>query len=144
LTPFGVVRLLLRLRAFSLYPEQAAFEAQLTPDQRRALHKSVRRNVGPRGGTGREVRAVLRGARDAQRRMGGVVHPQFGYLPLAVPIGRVWGAKWVEMQRDLAARSSRSRHRVFDDRCHNVHVQHPGAVLEAVSGVLTAGGSCQS
>jgi pimeloyl-ACP methyl ester carboxylesterase len=89
LTPFGVVRLLLRLRAFPLYPEQAASEAQLPPDQRRAWQNSVRRNVGPRGGTGREVRAVLSGARGAQRRMG-VVQPQLGDLPLAVLSSRVW------------------------------------------------------
>jgi pimeloyl-ACP methyl ester carboxylesterase len=139
LTPFGVVRLLLRLRAFPLYPEQAAFEAQLTPDQRRAWQHSVRRNVGPRGGTGREVRAVLRAAREAQRRMRGVVQPELGDLPLAVLSSRVWGAKWVDMQGALAVRSRNSVHRVFYDRCHNVHMQHPDAVVEAVTNLLAAG-----
>jgi pimeloyl-ACP methyl ester carboxylesterase len=141
LTPFGIVRLLLRLRVFPLYREQAAFEAQLTPDQRRAWRTAVRRDMGPRGGAGREVRAVLPCARHVQRDVGGIAQPPFGDLPLAVLSSRVWGDKWVAMQRDLATRSRRSSHPIFDDRCHNIHMEHPDAVVEAVSALLVAGGT---
>jgi pimeloyl-ACP methyl ester carboxylesterase len=138
LSPLGVVRLLLRLRAFPLYPEQAAFEDHLTHDQRRAWHAAVRRNMGPRGGAGRELRAVLPCARHAQGIMDGVEHPQFGDLPLAVLTSHAWGDEWVDMQRELATRSRMSTQRVFDDRCHNIHMQHPDAVVEAVRNLLVA------
>jgi len=112
LTPFGVVRLLLRLRALPLCPEQAAFEVELPPEQQHAWLTSVRRDVGPRGGAGRELRAVLPRARQAQRSMDGIVQPQFGDLPLGVLSSHAWGDKWVDTQRDLATRSHTSTHRI--------------------------------
>jgi pimeloyl-ACP methyl ester carboxylesterase len=138
LTPLGVVRLLLRLRAFPLYPEQAAFEARLGPDQRRAWRTAVRRDMGPRGGAGRELRAVLPSAREAQRRMTGLEYPRFGDLPVAVLSSQAWGGTWVDMQRDLARYSRTSTHHVFGDRCHNVHMKHPDAVVRAVTDLLAA------
>src|SRR4051795_6809434 len=140
LAPLGVVRLLLRLRAFPLYPEQRTFESQLTADQRRAWVASVRRDMGPGGAAGPELRSVLPAAREAQRRLAGIAQPQFGDLPLAVLSSHAWGGeKWVDMHRELAARSSVSSHRIFDDRFHNIHMAHPNALAEAVNDVLSAG-----
>src|SRR4051812_3363886 len=68
LAPIGVVRLLLRLRAFPLYPEQRTFETQLTADQRRAWMASVRRDMGPGGASGSELRPSCR---PCARRSGG-------------------------------------------------------------------------
>jgi pimeloyl-ACP methyl ester carboxylesterase len=139
LAPVGVVRLLLRLRAFPLYPEQRTFEGHVTADQRRAWVASVRRDMGPGGAAGRELRSVLPVAREAQRRLTGVVQPQFDDLPLAVLSSHAWGGeKWVGMHRELAARSRVSTHRVFSDPCHNIHMQHPDAVLDAIDEILRA------
>jgi pimeloyl-ACP methyl ester carboxylesterase len=140
LAPIGVVRLLLRLRAFPLYPEQRAFETQLTADQRRTWVASVRRDMGPGGAAGPELRSVLPAAREAQRRLAGIAQPQFGDLPLAVLSGHAWGGeKWVGMHRELAARSRVSTHHVFEDRFHNIHMQHPDAVIDAIDEVLLVG-----
>jgi hypothetical protein len=70
--------------------------------------------------------------------MDGIVQPQLGDLPLGVLSSHAWGDKWVETQRDLATRSHTSTHRIFDDRCHNIHTQHPDAVVEAISDLLVA------
>jgi pimeloyl-ACP methyl ester carboxylesterase len=139
LAPLGAVRLLLRLRAFPLYPEQRTFEEQLTADQRRAWVASVRRDMGPGGAAGRELRSVLPTAREAQRRLARVVQPQFGDLPQAVLSSHAWGGEqWVGMHRELAARSRVSTHRVFQDRFHNIHMQHPDAVVDAINEILHA------
>jgi pimeloyl-ACP methyl ester carboxylesterase len=136
--PFGVVRALLLLRAFPLYPEQRAFEPQLTSGQRRAWIGSVDRDMGPGGAAGAELRSVLPCAREAKRRAAGAVGPRFGDLPLAVLSSSAWGDRWVGMQRDLAACSRSSTHRVLADRFHNIHMQHPDAVVAAVHEVLDA------
>jgi pimeloyl-ACP methyl ester carboxylesterase len=142
LAPFGVVRLLLALRAFPLYPEQRAFEAQLSPGRRRAWIDAVDRDMGPGGAAGPELRSVLPCAREAQRRTAGVVQPQFGDLPLAVLSSHAWGGDtWVGMHRELAARSRASSHRVFDDRFHNIHMAHPDDVVDAVEEVLRMAGA---
>src|SRR4051795_10877869 len=135
--PLGLVRLLLELRAFPLYPEQRTFEAQLSPDRRRAWIDAVDRSMGPGGAAGPELRSVLSCAREAQQRAAGVVQPPFGDLPLAVLSSHAWGGdKWVGMHRELAARSRAGSHRVFDDRFHNIHMAHPDAVVDAVDEIL--------
>jgi hypothetical protein len=93
--------------------------------------------VGPRGGAGRELRAVLPCARQGQRSLDGIVQPQFGDLPLGVLSSHAWGDKLVDTQRDLATRSHKHPPH-FDDRCHNIRMQHPDAVAEAVSDLLVA------
>jgi pimeloyl-ACP methyl ester carboxylesterase len=136
LAPLGLVRLLLRLRALPLYPEQRTFEAQLTADRRAAWRDAVHRSMGPGGATGPELRSVLPCAREAQRLLHGVAQPQFGDLPLAVLTSRAWGDTWVDMQRRLVDRSRAATHTVFDDRHHNVHLAHPDAVVHAVADVI--------
>ncbi|MGY1638933.1 alpha/beta fold hydrolase [Geodermatophilus sp. SYSU D00742] len=136
LAPIGVVRALLRLRAFPLYPEQRAFETRLSAEQRREWVAAVTRSFGLRGAAAAELRSVLSCAREARRRTTGVVQPQFGDLPLVVLTSRAWGGKWVAMQRELATRSRRGTHLVFDDRWHNIHMAHSDAIADAVTAVL--------
>jgi pimeloyl-ACP methyl ester carboxylesterase len=137
LAPVGLVRLLLALRAFPLYPEQRAFEAQLDPGRRRSWIDAVDRDMGPGGAAGGELRSVLSCAREAQRRTADVVQPQFGDLPLVVLSSHAWGGdRWVDMHRELAARSRAGTHRVMDDRFHNIHMAHPDAVVDAVDDIL--------
>jgi pimeloyl-ACP methyl ester carboxylesterase len=137
LAPFGVVRLLLHLHTFPLYREQRAFEGQLDADRRAAWIGAVNRSMGPGAAAGPELRSVLPSAREAQQRLAGVVQPQHGDLPLAVLSSHAWGGeKWVDMHRELATRSRSGSHRIFDDRCHNIHMAHPEAVIEAVEQVL--------
>jgi pimeloyl-ACP methyl ester carboxylesterase len=144
LAPFGLVRLLLTLRAFPLYPEQRILEVELSPDRRRAWIDAVDRSMGPGGAAGPELRSVLSCAREARQRATGVVQPQFGDLPLAVLSSHAWGGDtWVGMHRELAARSRASTHRVFDDRFHNIHMAHPDAVVDAVDEILQAAGPAQ-
>ncbi|MGR7023690.1 alpha/beta hydrolase [Geodermatophilus sp. URMC 62] len=137
LAPLGLIRLLLALRAFPLYPEQRAFEARLSPDERRAWVDAVDRSMGPGGAAGPELRSVLPCAREAQQRIADVGRPQFGDLPLAVLSSHARGSeRWVGMHRELAARSRAATHREFDDRFHNIHMAHPDAVVDAVDDVL--------
>jgi pimeloyl-ACP methyl ester carboxylesterase len=136
LAPLGLVRLLLRLRALPLYPEQRTFEARLNDDEVAAWRAAVDRSTGPGGATGPELRSVLPCAREAQRLLHGVAQPQFGDLPLAVLTSRAWGDTWVDMQRRLVDRSRAATHTVFDDRHHNVHLAHPDAVVHAVADVI--------
>ena len=142
LAPFGVIRLLLRLHAFPLYPEQRAFEALVSSDRRQEWIESVVRSMGPGGAAGSELRSVLACAHEAQRRVSGVVQPQFGDLPMAVLSSHAWGGDWwVGMHQELAARSLASTHRVFDDRLHNIHMAHPDAVVGAIGDILDAAGT---
>ncbi|MGY1680541.1 alpha/beta fold hydrolase [Geodermatophilus sp. SYSU D01176] len=136
LTPLGVVRALLRLRRFPLYPEQRTFEARLRDEELREWIAAVNRSFGLRGAAGAELRSVLSCAREARRRTTGLVRPQVGDLPLVVLTSRTWGEKWLTMHRELASRSRCGIHHVLDDRRHNIHMAHPDAVADAVTALL--------
>lgn len=136
LAPLGLVRLLLKLRALPLYPEQRAFEARLTSGQITAWRNAVGRSMGPRGALARELRSVLPCAREAGRKLDGEARHQFGDLPMAVLSSRAWGPRWVELQRELSTRSRAASHVVFDDRHHNIHLAHPEAVVQAITLVI--------
>lgn len=67
--------------------------------------------------------------------------PQHG-IPPGSPLPSIFGstAEWAELQADLATFSTRSEHFSVEDAGHNIHIDRPDAIAEAVLLLLEAAG----
>lgn len=64
-------------------------------------------------------------------------------VPQAIPglpedVNRAYEAAWQQMQRELAAQSSRGRHVVVEGSGHNIHHDRPDEVVKAIREVVEA------
>lgn len=134
LSPFGLVRALLALRAMPLYPEQRQYRAAVSTQEYRRWVADV--CAGFARAAGQELRSVLAVAAAAEQDAdadAGLVG-----MPVAVLTSHAWGEKWVAMHREVVAALGARDHRVTDDGSHNIHLRHPDLVADAVLRVLDA------
>ena len=129
LAPFGFVRFLLAIGKMPLYPEQDLLPSAVSAEGYRRWTAAACRDFA--GAAGPELRSVLPTAAESQRRRAGTTAPPFGDLPLGVLTSHAWGAKWIEMHRELPTRSRSSFHQVTGKRSHNVHIRHPCLAADA-------------
>jgi len=132
IAPLGGIRLLLRLRAMPLYPEQRLFEADATPEEVRAWREDVQRLM--RESAAAELRSVLPAVGDAA-----VLDAEVSALhgvPVHLLMSSAYGSEWLRMQSDIAARYPEGRHDYIGDKHHNIAMAHPDRVADAISGVV--------
>lgn len=131
--PAGLLRLLTRVGALPMYPEQGRFRRVATRDEYRNWTSAVEASFSR--GAAAELGSVIP---TAARVLGdGALHgaQPFGDLPMAVVSSRAYGAKWRVLQQELANRSRRSSWQETGDRDHNVHMSHPELVADAIEEV---------
>lgn len=134
---FGVPRLLVDgLGIAPNYPKPAVYRRQVSALQFQQWKASVHRSFswrGPRGEAAAliEVLAAARAAAppDSDAR-------SLGALPVAVLANPGFGPGWLALQRELAARSSRSSFRVSEPPGHSIQMLRPDLVQAAVEEVL--------
>ncbi|MCG7345859.1 alpha/beta hydrolase [Sporosarcina sp. ACRSL] len=62
--------------------------------------------------------------------------PPFGDLPIAVVNNPGFGAHWIEMQKELASRSTNHIHKTSDHKGHSLQMPRPEYVIEAIQHVV--------
>lgn len=137
MAPLGLTRLLFNgLGAHPLYPERSAFLKQISPAERLQWEAAMLRHVVS-AGVRAEFTAVYPLLQEAASLMGTRPEaPQFGRMPMAVLTNPGYGDNWIEMHRELAARSAVSVHWISDLPGHNLHMVRPDLVIRAVRHVL--------
>jgi pimeloyl-ACP methyl ester carboxylesterase len=88
------------------------------------------------GAAGAELRSVLPAARYAEQHANDGSDGS-GRIPVALVTSHAYGATWVQMHRDMAARWSSAVHSVTEDRSHNIHMRHPDLVADTVMRMLS-------
>lgn len=129
LAPIGLTRALLAARIMPLYPEQRAFQAAADAEAYRRWVAAVVQSFA--GNAGRELAAVLPGAAHLSGRV-----TQAPSVPVAVVHSRAYGAKWEQMQRDVAAELNARATYATDASHHNIHMTRPDLVAAAIEDVV--------
>lgn len=134
---FGILRFLGDvLGVIPMYPERRYYQEVLSQDEYRQWVTNVYGNLAGTGGIA-EAMAVFPMLEEAKRQMqAGIDGPQFGNRPMAVLTNPGFGEGWVEMHRELAARSTNSVHHVSDRKGHNMQMARPELVVDAIRHVL--------
>lgn len=115
-----------------MYPERSLYRRQVTSEEFEAWRGAFYRNVTHRGGMG-EFAAALPLIEEAYRlRSDGAGGPQFGETPMVVLSNPGFGDAWIEMHRELAGRSSRSVHRIADQKGHSIQMTSPDLVVQSI------------
>lgn len=121
---------LLAIGKMPAYPEQAALRRALGSEDYRRWTDSVVRTFGRV--VAREPRTVQPTVRAALAQRSHTPQGPVRALPVAMVTSRAIGAQWVTMQtRTADSVGVTTRHFTYG-RCHNIHLSHPGAVVDAI------------
>ena len=133
MSPVGVTRLLIERSI--VIPERQELARLLSVEEYRAWIADLCQTVAD-GGARDELGAVIYVTKEVKCRRQNVVEPEFGDLPMRVLTSSAFGERWIEWQRQLAARSSNGVQRLTGTRSHNVHLRYPELVVDAIDEVV--------
>ncbi|HWI60911.1 MAG TPA: alpha/beta hydrolase [Symbiobacteriaceae bacterium] len=134
LARIGLPRFLIQPLEFAMmYPERRFYAGQISPGEYRDWAAAVHRNLTGTNGV-QELGAAfpMLEAAAAAKKDG----QQFGSMPMVVLTNPGFGQAWIEMHRELAARSANSVHRITDHKGHNIQMPRPELVIDAIREVV--------
>ena len=138
MSPFGVPRFLGNiLGIFALMGnEHSYYKQQLSAEEYMQWKGMAYRNIAGKtaGAELKCVRALLEVA--VNQLNNSMEKPQFGDLPIAVVNNPGFGAQWIEIQKELASRSTNHIQKTSDRKGHSLQMPRPEYVIEAIHHVV--------